>query len=66
MLKVLILLLCSLGTAWLVYQFGFGMLIAAAALAFAALLFLGGTARQLQAPEGRPLTSYHTTQRAGF
>ena len=65
MFKVLLLLLCALGTAWLVYQFGFGMLIAAGALAFAALLFLGGTA-QLEAPEGRPLTSYHTTQSAGF
>ena len=53
MLKALLLLLCVAGAAWLVHVFGFGMLVALAALGAAALL-LGGQAPELDGSRRQP------------
>ena len=44
MFNAFLVLLCAAGASWLVYTFGFGMLVSVGALAAAAFLFSGGRA----------------------
>ncbi|RST49384.1 hypothetical protein [Variovorax sp. MHTC-1] len=65
MFRPLLLLVGALAALSLVYTFGFGLLIAFAAIAAATLLFSNGQAQESEATQGGQ-TDYHTTRFAGF
>jgi hypothetical protein len=65
MLRVLLLLL-AISPLWLAYTFGFGVLLAFAALAAATFLFSTGKAQGSEANQGGLLTGYHTTRFVDF
>ncbi|GAA4336512.1 hypothetical protein GCM10023165_13830 [Variovorax defluvii] len=61
MVKPFSLLLCTAGAGWLVYTFGFGMLLALAALiAGAVLLFVEAPAQPMVHRNGPPTCSQTT------
>jgi hypothetical protein len=66
MFKALVSLLCVGGSIWLIYTFGFGMLVAVGAAAAAALLLTGAELKGPEAVTRPPLENHRTTQRADF
>lgn len=61
MFKAFLLLLVTLGPAWLVYTFGLWLLIVFVVLTVATFVFSTGKARGPEATQGGRLTDYHTT-----
>jgi hypothetical protein len=66
MLRALLLLLVALGPIWLVYTFGFWLLVAFVVLTAATFVFSTGKARGPEETQGGRLTGYHTTTPADF
>ncbi|PNG46901.1 MULTISPECIES: hypothetical protein [unclassified Variovorax] len=58
--------LCAIGTSWLVYTFGFGMLVPAGALAVAALLLSAGRVREPDTATHDRVTGHTPTGWADF
>lgn len=62
MRKAFLLLICAPVAAWLVFTFGFGMLVSVSAAAVAAFLFSSRPVREPDAARCGQATTHHTTR----